>query len=436
MKGTSAGGGPGRPLRILIANGFHYVRGGADRCYLEQVSLLGARGHTVIPFSTRDSRNLETPYASYFVSPMDFPERLGRGGIRNGIQVAERVIYSREARDRMRDLLRETRPDVAHIHGLWHELSPSILPVLRRAGIPVAQTLHDYKLLCPNSTFVSGESLCERCKVRRYHNVVLRRCKRNSLTASLLACAEAVVHKMAGLVERNVNLFLTPSRFLLEKLREYGVPTRAVHVPNFIDAGRFSPCYEPEDYFVYAGRLVGVKGVRTLLAAMRRVKGARLYVAGRGDLEGELKDYARREGLGGVVFAGHLDADELKALLRRARAMVVPSEWYENYSMTVLEAFASGIPVIASAIGGLPEQVREGETGYLFPPGDGERLAEAMLRLAEHPEEAVRMGRNARLQVEAENAPGRHYEHLISLYRELMEEGAAAGSPAGGLPGL
>lgn len=407
-------------MRILMCNTFYYLRGGSERCTFDLTALLGAHGHEVIPFAMQHERNHPTPYAEYFVSHVDFPTLLREGkGIGSKLQVAERTIYSREAKRKITALIEATKPDVAHVHGIAHEISPSILAALKAAGIPVVQTLHDYKLVCPNTNFISQGQVCEACKGHRYYNVVRRRCKRDSLAASLLAGMEAYVHNTFQLYENNVDAFIAPSRFLKEKVIEHGVRTEVAYLPNFIHVDEFEPCYENEPYFVFAGRLVAVKGVRTLLEAVHLVPDAKLIIAGTGELEDELRGYVAEHQLDTVQFVGHLDKAELTKLVQRATATIVPSEWYENCPMSVLESFACGTPVIGARIGGIPELVQESSSGLLFEPGNAAELAQAMRCMIDSPASVQAMGRQARQQVEQAHNPTVHYEQTVALYQRL-----------------
>lgn len=408
-------------MKVLMINSFFYLRGGSERCFFDLMALLEAHGHEVIPFSMHHERNRPTPYADYFISNIDFPQKLGGGSsLADKLSAVERVLYSREARRQIERLIADTRPDVAHVHGIAHETSPSILPALQKAGVPVVQTLHDYKLLCPNTNFVSQGEVCERCRGHRYYNVVRYRCKRDSLPASLLAGLEMSVHKALQIYERNVDVFIAPSQFLRQKLLEYGIGNEVVHLPNAIDVDSFQPCYQPDDYFVYVGRLVSVKGIRTLLEAMRQVPNGRLLIAGGGEEEGALQAFAREHGLHNVQFLGHLDAAELIPLIQNAAFTVVPSEWYENYSMTVIESLACGTPVLGANIGGIGEQIEDGRNGLLFESGSAAELAEKINWLLAHRDEAIVMGRRGRAQVERVNHPQEHYRQTIAIYERLL----------------
>lgn len=406
-------------MKILMVNSFNYARGGGERCFFDLSALLTANGHEVIPFCMDHPRNMPSPYSDYFVSYMDFPTEMKRSGLQPKLTVAERILYSREAKRKIAQIVADTQPDLVHIHGFIHEMSTSILPALKEAGLPVIQTLHDYKIVCPNTTFVSNESICESCQGHRYYNIVRKRCKRDSLPASLLAGLEMYVHEAFGLYEPNIDLFISPSEFLADKVKEHGIKKPVEVIPNFINPNTFRPHYEKENYFIYVGRLVRVKGILTLLAAMRQMSSdAQLRIAGSGELEDELRAYVAEHNLN-VVFTGHLDTAELTHLMQRASFTVVPSEWYENYSMTVIESLACGTPVIGAAIGGIPEQVRDGWNGMLFPSGDAGALAQKMDAMLANRQAIVQMGRNARNQVERVNGPVAHYEQTMAAYERV-----------------
>jgi len=408
-------------MKILMINSFNYLRGGGERCFFDLTDLLRSHGHEVIPFCMDHPQNLPSEYSDYFVSHIDFPTEMSKPGLTPKLRVLERVLYSREARDKVEALIADTRPDLVHIHGFIHEMSTSIPPILKVTGLPVVQTLHDYKPACPNTTFVSNDRICEACKGGRYYNMTRYRCKRGSLSASMLATAEMYFHEIFGLYQPNIDRFISPSQFMNDKMVEHGIRTPITTIPNFINPDLFQPVYEPENYFVFAGRLVRVKGVMTLLDAMRHIKGdAVLNIAGAGELEPEMRQYVADHNLDNVRFLGHLGTDELARLVQHALFTAVPSEWYENYSMTVIESLASGTPVIGADIGGIPEQVRDGWNGHLFESGNAVELAAKMQNLLDDRELAIRMGRNGRAQVETINGPEAHYEQTMKVYNRLL----------------
>jgi len=410
-------------MRVLMCNGFHYPRGGAEAHYLGLSALLESQGHEVIPFSTQHELNVPSKYSSYFLSQTNYPKFLDeKSSLPAKAQVLERVVYSREAKQRIEQLIADTEPEIAHLHNIAHYISPSILPSIKNAGIPIAMTLHDYKLLCPNTHFLSKGKVCERCKIHRYYNVVLRRCKRDSFSASLLAGIEMYVHKALQIYERNVDVFIAPSEFLADKLREYGINKPIVHLPNFIDLKQFDTSTKSEDYALYFGRSSKEKGVTTLFEAMEVAHTRSLIVAGTGPDEKFLHKLVDEKKLANVSFTGHLSKESLIPLIQAAAFVLFPSEWYENYPLAILESFACGTPVIGSDIGAIPGLIKDNWNGLLFEPGNAPQLAEKIEFMFENPSEAQAMGRKGRAQVEATNAPEDHYQQTLDIYRRLLND--------------
>ena len=407
----------GEKLKVLCVNKFHYVKGGADRSYFEWSELLEKKGHEVVFFSMLHERNRATPYAAYFVDNIEFFDHAGR---RNLPGLALRVLYSWQARRRIESLIEDTKPEIAHLHNIAHQLSPSILDSLKKYQLPVVQTVHDYKFGCPTYSFFAQGQICERCKRHRYYNAVLQRCNRGSVSASLLNCLEMYFHKLIGIYD-NVDLFISPSDFLREKMIEYGFsPERIVRVPNFIATDQYVPSYTYEDYFLFFGRLVSFKGVSTLLEAMRFVKESQLCIVGEGELRGELEAYAKEQGIENIAFLGYKSGEELKSIIRDSMFTVIPSEWYENLPYAILESFALGTPALAADIGGMPELIEPGVDGLLFELGNVTDLVEKIRYLLANRRLLAEMGKRARAKIEHEYDPETHYEHVMQVYERLL----------------
>lgn len=424
-------------MRVLLANKFHYVKGGSERYYFDLTRSLEAVGHEVVPFAMASSANEPTPYAGHFVSEVRFD---GDGSPRERARRALRVLYSVEAKSRLARLLEETRPEVAHLHNIAHQLSPSILDPLAARGIPIVQTLHDYKLACPTYLMLAHGRPCERCVGGRFFHATRVRCNRGSLGASLVNTVEMYLHALLGTYGK-VDRFLCPSRFLLGKMRQAGIEERRlVHFPYFVFASSYRPAPSKGEHAIYAGRLSREKGLVTLLRALAFAPRVRLVIAGDGELKPELESLVETLGLEArVSFAGYKSGEELHALVRDARFTVIPSEWYENLPYAALESFALGTAAVASRIGGLPEIVRDGETGLTFPPGDASAMARAMETLWDDPASATAMGRNARALIEREYDEPAHRSRLLALYGDLgapvaAGTGHAGHAAAGGAP--
>jgi glycosyltransferase involved in cell wall biosynthesis len=334
--------------------------------------------------------------------------------------LARDVLWNREAARRLDTLIEAFRPEVAHLHNVHHQLSPSILETLHRRGTPVVQTLHDYKWVCPAYLFLSHGQVCERCGPgNRFHPVLLRRCHHESLVKSAVVYFESSGSWRRRDYER-IALFLAPSHFMGERMTAHGLPEdRVAHGPYFIRTERYVPAPEAGSGFLYVGRLSKEKGIETLVTAVSGGGSAlRLSIAGSGPLESRLRERVARERLP-VEFLGHLEPAALHEAIRKSRAVVVPSEWYENQPYAVLEALALGVPVIGSSIGGIPELIRHGETGLLVPPGDPAALRSALEMLAKDPAAAHRMGRAGRAFIEQEFAAAPAVRRMLELYATL-----------------
>jgi glycosyltransferase involved in cell wall biosynthesis len=404
-------------MRVLMGNKFYRPFGGTERHVRELTQLLVSRGNEVVPFAMADERNWPSPYTEYFVSPIDFFDRARRPP---PWAVAERVIFSREARDKIVRLSRAVQPDVAHLHNVYHHLSPSVIDGLHDQGVPVVMTLHDFKLLCPTYSLWVNDRICERCLHGRFYHCLLQRCAHGSWPGSLLNTLEAYTHRIMRIYDK-IARFIAPSRFWREKHIEAGFPPeRIVHIPNFVCTSAYGPRYDHDGYFVYAGRLTAIKGVARLLEAVAALRPAvPLLIAGDGPQRGELEAFAAREQLERVRFLGHLGEVELRALVAGAMFCVVPSEWYENSPYAVLESFALGTPVLATALGGLPELVEDGRDGVLVAPGDTAALVAGLERMLDARTPLGEMGRAARQKIEARHSAERYYAALADVYRQV-----------------
>jgi glycosyltransferase involved in cell wall biosynthesis len=401
---------------LLAINNYFYPRGGAEVLFLEHNRMFENIGWQVVPFAMRHPKNLATPWAAYFPDEIEFGASYSLGG---KLLRGSRVIYSLQARRDMRRLLDVIKPQIAHVHNIYHHLSPSFLPLLKQRAIPVVMTLHDLKLACPAYTMISGGKPCERCSGGKLYNVAVHRCIKGSLALSSLVMVESYLHRLLRAYAANVDRFIAPSRFLLEKLVEWGFRReRFVHIPNFVDIDRFKPGSDPGRRFVYCGRLDELKGVETLVRAACAAR-LPLTLVGAGPLEAKLRELSA-EHRGDVVFTGHLAKEALAAVIQQARAIVVPSECHENAPLALLEAYGAGRPVIGSRIAGIPELVREEETGVLYPPGNADALSAALARFAALPDARIAaMGAAGRAWVEQDFSPAVYRERQLQLYGSL-----------------
>lgn len=398
-------------MRILVANKFWYLRGGLERVMFDEIAWLESAGHAVAHFSTTHPDNDPSPWSDYFVPYLE----LGQGASLTSSEkaiAAARMFYSVEAKRRFRRLLGDFRPDVVHVHGIHRQISPSILAAAREASVPVVQTLHDSHHICPANVLLLSDGVpCEprRCGVLWYGPCVRERCVRDSLPASLLAATEVSWQRFWRVYERGIARFISPSALLAERMRHGGwsIPLDIVRNAVPVEAARVGP----GEGFCVVGRLSAEKGVDVALEAARRA-GVRLTVAGEGPTGARLRAaYPEAE------FLGRIDRAAVSALIARSRGAVIPSRCMENAPMSVLEAMASGTPLIASSIGGIPEQVTDEVDGLLVPPGDPDLLAAAIVRLAGDDSLCSRLGSSARRTVATRFSPDVHLDGLISTYR-------------------
>jgi len=375
-------------------------------------------GNQVIPFAMASEKNLPSEFDQFFVSEVDY---WGNNNKTSKIKAASRIIYSSEARKKISLLINQTCPDLAHIHLIYHQISPSILPIIQEAGIPIIQTLHDYKPVCPTYSLVSKNQICERCKGKRFYNAILQKCNHDSLSFSAINSLEMYLHHSLGWYDIP-DMFITPSAFMRNKLIEFGMPKeKLVHIPNFVDPEKFQVSYESEDYFVYIGRLVPIKGLITLLQAMKKVNSnIRLLLLGDGPQRTELEMITEDSDLHNVEFLGQLDFQNLIRVVSCAKFYVLPSEVYENCPMAVLESMALGKPVIGSKIGGIPELIIDGEDGLLFETGNSNHLADKINWMIDNSKSCADMGINARRKIEQFYNPEIHYQAVSEQYSRIL----------------
>lgn len=376
----------------------------------DEIAWLEEAGHEVAHFSTAHPENEPSPWEEHFAPYLELGQRSDLNRLDRTVALG-RMFWNGAAMRRFERVLDEFQPDVVHAHGIHRQLSPAILVAAHARDIPVVQSLHDYHHVCPADVLLhKGEHPCDplRCGKLWYGAALAGRCVRGSLAATAASAAETAWQRFRRVYERTISRFISPSRFLARVMREGGWVLPCDIVPNAVREQSPAPRGEG---FVLACRLASEKGVETALAAARRA-GVSITVAGEGPLREQLED-AYPE----AHFVGHLGAHATRDLVRGARAVVVPSRCLENAPMSVLEAMAEGVPVVASDIGGIPEQITHEVDGLLVPPGDVDALARAMEGLDKDYNRASRLGL-AGLQTVAERfSPSAHLAGLLDTYR-------------------
>jgi len=408
-------------MKILFVNKYYHPSGGPEKVILQSKERLESHGDKVILFSMQHPKNLATPYSRYFVCNVDYN---GSSSFIDKTRMALNMFYSVEAKRKMELLLEEEKPDLAHLHNIYHQISPSILPVLKKKNIPVVMTLHDFKLLCPNYTFLRNGNPCESCEGKHFYKAVVHKCVKDSYWKSLVCSLEMYFHRFLKIYQDCVDAFIVLSEFSKEKMIRYGIPEEKLFLlPNYIELPSNGKDKTLGQYVLFLGQLSEKNGVSTLVQAMEKIKEVPLVVAGEGELFPDLREYVREKNLDNVTFAGFLSGTKLEQLMENSLFTVFPAICYHNCPMSILESFAFGKPVIGSNLGSIPELIEDGITGLLFEPKNVEELAEKIRHLYHHPLLAQKMGISARKKVEEKYSEEEYYTELLGLYDGLVKKG-------------
>ena len=394
-------------MKILAIHNEYQQRGGEDAVLQAEAQLLGEHGHTVVRYQRNNS---------------ELRERGGFSSLRAGF---EAVWASRSYRE-VAVLIAKERPQVAHFHNTLPLISPAAYYACAEAGVPVVQTLHNYRLLCPSATFLRDGKVCEACLGRSIPwPGVVHACYRDSRAATAAVTSMLAMHRAMGTWRQKVSVYVALTEFARRKFLEGGLPAERVVVkPNFMarDPGAKK---EMGAYALFVGRLSEEKGPQVLLNAWARLAGrVPLKIAGDGPLRVELARGIEAKGLNGVDLLGGVSSEQLACFLHNARFLVFPSVWYEGFPITIAEAFACGVPVLASRLGSMAEIVEDGKTGLHFTAGDDADLASKVEWAWMNPEQMQKMGREARAEYEAKYTAGRGLENLMSVYRQALERAA------------
>ncbi len=405
-------------MKILFVNKFLYPKGGAEISTLSTGDLLSEKGHEVFYWGMEHPGNRAFPYKEYFVSYVDYNRPSGPF---QQLKDALNILYSFEAKNKMDALLKIIKPDIVHLNNFAHQLSPSILDAIEKHNIPAVMTMHDYKLVCPAYTMLSDGKPCDGCKGGRYYFCLLKKCTKGSSLKSLLNTLEMYFHHRVLHIYDKIDIFISPSSFLMSKVKDMGFKGEIVHFPNFVNATEYQPFSDPgnNNNVVYFGRLSREKGLTTLLEAVKGLN-VQLKIIGDGPQRNGLAEKVKSEGLKNVIFLGYKTGKELHEEIQRSMFVIIPSEWYENNPLSVIEAFALGKPVLGAKIGGIPELVKNGETGLTFEAGNAADLREKIQTLLNDRERIVEMGKNARKFVETEFNLEKHYGELMAIYKKAM----------------
>ena len=399
------------PLKILLVNKFYYLNGGSERVLFQERDYFRRLGHQVVDFSMQHPRNIDSAYASFFIPQVEYD---GDQSLWSKIRNTATFIHSPLAVSRLRKLVEKERPDIVHLHNIYHQITPSIIPMLKKQGLKIVLSLHDYKLICPSYTMLNKEVVCDYCRGYRFHGPLVHHCQ-GSRAKELLLSAEAYYHKWRKSYEA-VDMCIAPSQFMADRISARIPAERITVIRNGIEGDQYVPTWDDKGYALYVGRVSRQKGIETLCKAHAALGGAiPLKIVGTGPLLAELE---RR--YPDVELLGYRSGDELRECVGSASFVVLPSEWYENCPMSALETMALGKPMIAAAIGGLPEIIDEGVTGLLFASGSVSDLADKMLRLWRDEPLRRRMGFAAKAKQLKRHINQVRQEAVLDVYYRLL----------------
>lgn len=406
-------------MKILMVNKFFYIKGGSETYYFALKQLLEAKGHTVIDFSMKDEKNFDSPYLEYFVESVDYNGEMSK---KQQLKAARNIIYSTEAKRKLEKLIQDTQPDIAHLHIFQHQLSPSILDVLKKYDIPTVYTAHDLKMLCLNYVMMTHGQLCEKCKNGHYLNCLKQKCVKNSILKSSINVLEGYLHKWKRSYD-TIDVIMTPSLFYRKKFMDFGISKERVHhLSNFLDreCPEVEPAKDKEQYFLYFGRLSVEKGVLTLIKAVENTKNL-LYIVGKGPCLQEIEQYLKEHNMTNVKLLGFKSGKELINVVGNARAVILPSEWYENGPYSAIESLQLGRPVIGSELGGIPELI-DGN-GKVFHHGDVEELRQILEQFPKPGTPDYQQYCMRSEEIFAENYMAEsHYEKLLLMYEKAIQK--------------
>lgn len=393
-------------MTIAVLHNYYQHRGGEDTVFEAEARLLEERGHRVVRYAVHNDSI----------------------GAYSQLQLARATVWNPETYKALTNLFRAEKPDVVHCHNTLPIISPSAYTAANDAGIPVVQTLHNYRLLCPNALFFREGRVCEDCLGKTIAlPAVLHKCYRGSMPASAVVAGMTAWHRATGTWENRVSRYIALTEFARAKFIEGGLPENKIVVkPNFVetDVG-FADAQETRNYALYVGRLSEEKGLMTALKAWRSLhignSKQELHIIGEGPMEKEARAFVAQHNLDTVRFLGGKPFSEALYAMKFARMLIFPSLLYETFGKSMIEAFSGGTPVIASRLGALAEVVSDGHTGFHFAVGNAENLAESIQRMnALSPDEYATMRRAARTEYEAHYTAEANMHRLENIYAECV----------------
>jgi glycosyltransferase involved in cell wall biosynthesis len=380
-------------MRVLVAHNFYQQAGGEDTVVNAEIELLRAHGHDIEIYGRTNDDIYDIPH----------------------VKVAGQTFWSRHTSKDIADLVLTFKPDIIHVHNTFPLISPSIFWAANKANVPIVQTLHNFRLLCPQAMFLRDGKVCEDCLGNVPWRGVMHGCYRGSKSQTAVLAGMTTAHNLIGTWHNKVARYIALNDFCRQKFIAGGLRADLIAVkPNFVDAPAIADT--TRNGFLFVGRLSPEKGISTLAAAAKLLNNPPICVAGVGE------ESALLENIAGLESLGKLSSEAVFSKMAASTALIMPSIWYETFGLAALEAFACGLPVIASRIGALAELIEDGETGLLFEAGNADDLASKMQWALQNPEKMRQMGKNARALYQAKYTPEQNYVQLIAIYKAAIND--------------
>jgi glycosyltransferase involved in cell wall biosynthesis len=412
-------------LNILIANATWYPSGG-DWTYIENISkIYESKGHSIIPFAMKDIRNYKTKYDQYFINNINYNDLNTNKSFKNSLKVLSNSIYSFDAVNKLNMLLNENTIDIAQLNNIHNIHTPGIINSLKKHHIPIVWRILDYKLICPNRTFLSNDIVCEKCFKTKYYNCFFNKCKKNSYSASLITTIESYFNKIMPFYNY-VDTFIFQSEFSRDLFIKYGFDikkTAIIENPFYTDnINQENKIITGEKYVLYFGRISREKGLYTLYKAMLSIPDIKLLVVGDGPDLDDSKNYVKQNNITNIEFKGPKWGEDLIPYIQNCEFVIVPSEWYEPNPYVVLQSFSYGKTVVASNIGGLKDMIINNENGILFEPNNSNNLSSCIEKLYFNNDKIIFLGENAKLILKNKYSPDKYYNSSMKIFTNLINK--------------
>lgn len=384
-------------MKILICHNTYQIAGGEDTVVAAEKELLESHGHDVKLYEVSNNQIK---------------------GLFQKVKTGLFVAHSQTAKAALKQYLEDFPADIVHFHNTFPLLTPSVYDACQELNIPVIQTLHNYRTICPGALLMRSGSVCEKCISGSPYNASVHGCYRNSKVQSLAVSHMVSHHKRHNTWNTKVDRFIALTKFAKQKFTEAGFNPNLIRVKsNFINLNKQEALTEKKSFALFVGRLSEEKGIQTLIQAFKNID-VPLKIAGDGPLLEELQSHP----LNNIEILGRKDSASIHQLMKDAQFLVMPSQWYEGFPMVIVEAFAHGLPVLCSKLGAMEEVVIDGKTGSHFPAGNNQKLSERASMLYNSPRKCFEMGVEARSQYNQHYNADVNYQQLISIYQEAIDD--------------